>query len=115
MATVIQPLRSDRKVDYGYFLYFGLHVAGFLATTLLMTWGIMVLFFILIGGFSLDGMMHHVANLSTRYVAADEGRISHFKLIVGAVQLVLAIAIIFFRRHSLLPRSNARAGAANND
>lgn len=115
MATVLHPIRSDRKVDYGYVLYFGLHVAGFLATTLLMTWGVMVLFFILIGGFSLDGMMHHVANLSTRYVAADEARISQFKLIIGSVQLCLSVAIIFFRRHSMLPSNNARAGVANND
>lgn len=108
MATVLHPLRSDRKVDYGYLLYFGLHMAGFLATTLLMTWGIFVLFFLLIGSFSVDGMMNHLQNLTSRYLAADAGRIDQFKLILCVVQIGLAGAIIFFRRHSILPRDTAR-------
>ena len=73
MATVHSMPRSERKVDYGYGLYFGLHFAGFMATTLLMTWGLFVLFFLAIGGFSLDGMMNHVQNLTSRYLAADAG------------------------------------------
>ena len=71
MATVLSMPRSGRKVDYGYGLFFSLHMAGFLVTTLLMTWGLFVLFFLAIGGFSLDGMMNHVQNLTSRYLAAD--------------------------------------------
>ena len=40
MATVLPMPRSGRKVDYGYGLFFSLHMAGFLVTTLLMTWGL---------------------------------------------------------------------------
>ncbi len=50
--------------------YFGLHFAGFLATTLLMTWGLFALFFLALGGFSLDGLMHQLDNLPSRYVIA---------------------------------------------
>ena len=108
MATVLQPLQVERKVDYGYLLYFGLNFAGFLATTLLMTWGLFVFFFPAIGGFSLDGMMNHVQNLTSRYLSADVGRVDQFKLIVGGVHMVLSAAIIFFRRHAILPRDAGR-------
>ena len=105
-APVALPVR--RKVDYGYGLYFGLHFVGFMTTTLLMTWGVFVLFFLVIGGFSLDGMMNHVQNLTSRYLAADAGRIAQFKLIVGGVHLALSAAFIFFRRHAILPRDAGR-------
>ena len=108
MATVLQPLHTTRKVDYGYFLYFGLHFAGFMATTLLMTWGVFVLFFFLIGSFSLAGMMNHLQNMTSRYLAADAGRLDQFKMIVGIVQMVISGAIMFFRRHAILPRDAAR-------
>jgi hypothetical protein len=108
MATVLPMPRSRRKVDYGYGLYFGLHMVGFLSTTLLMTWGLFVLFFLAIGGFSLDGMMNHVQNLTSRYLAADGPRVDQFKLIVGGVHMVLGTAIIFFRRHAILPRDAGR-------
>ena len=108
MATVLQPPHVERKFDYGYLLYFGLHFAGFLATTLLMTWGVFVLFFLLIGSFSLDGMMNHLQNMTSRYLAADAGRLDQFKMIVGIVHMVITGAIIFFRRHAILPRDAAR-------
>ena len=108
MATVLQPLHTTRKVAYGYLLYFGLHFAGFLATTLLMTWGVFVLFFLLIGSFSLDGMMNHLQNMTSRYLAADAGRLDQFKMIVGIFHMVITGAIIFFRRHAILPRDAAR-------
>lgn len=108
MATVLPMPRSRRKIDYAYGLYFGLHMTGFLATTLLMTWGLFVLFFLAIGGFSLDGMMNHVQNLTSRYLAADGARVDQFKLVVGGVHMVLGTAIIFFRRHAILPRDAGR-------
>lgn len=108
MATMLHPARPGRKDDYSYLLYFMLHASGFIASTLLMTWGILVLFFLAIGGFSLDGMMHQVANLSSRYIAAGAGRIDQFKLILGVIHMVVSTALIFFRRHAILPRDPAR-------
>ena len=108
MASLLLTPRNGGKRDYGYGLYFGLHMAGFLTTTLLMTWGLILFFFLAIGGFSLDGMMNHVQNLTSRYLAADAGRIDQFKLVVGGVHLALSAAIIFFRRHAILPRDAGR-------
>jgi uncharacterized membrane protein len=110
MATVLQPLQVERKVDYGYLLYFGLHFAGFLATTLLMTWGVFVLFFLALGSFSLDGMMNHLQNMTSRYLTADADRLDQFKMIVGIVHMVISGACLFFRRHAILPRDAARRG-----
>lgn len=101
---VALPIKPAKPFDFGFLLYAGLHILGFLAVILLMTWGVMVLFFLAIGGFSLDGMMHQLANLSGRYIAADAARTGQFKLIVGAAQLAVAATIIFFRRHAILPR-----------
>ena len=49
-------------------------------------------------------MIHHLPNLSNRYSAADAARVEQFKLVLGSVHMVIACAIIFFRRHAILPR-----------
>ena len=108
MASIPHPARGGPRVDYGFFLYFGLHFAGFVAGTLLMTWGVFALFFLVIGGFSLDGMMHHLGNMTSRYLAADADRVMQFKLIVGVTHMVIVGAIMFFRRHAILPRDGYR-------
>lgn len=95
---------QDRGTDPRFLLYVLLHTTGFLAVTLLMTWGAFVLFFVAIGGFSLDGMMHQLANLSSRYIAAEASRTADFKVLVAALHLVVAGVIIFFRRHAIVPR-----------
>src|SRR3546814_2615798 len=56
-------------------LHFYLHLIGFTASTLLLTWGLFALFFVALGGFSLDGLMHQLNNLTARYVAASPDRI----------------------------------------
>lgn len=110
MATIIpEPIDTAAAavrrpaIDGRYLLYFYLHFTGFLATTLLMTWGMFFLFFLVIGGFSFDGLMHQLNNFASRYVAADADRIAAFKQTITIAHLVLASAIIFFRRHSILP------------
>lgn len=80
-----------------------LHVAGVFATTLLLTWGLVVLFFLVIGGFSFDGLMHQLANLTRRYVAADPARVAAFRWVVLVAHLLLSAAILVLRRASLLP------------
>ena len=103
MATIARPIRSERRVDYGYLLYFSLHSAGFLATTVLITWGVLVLFFLALGNFSFDGLMNHLENLTHRYLAADAARVGQFKMIVFGAHMAIAAAAMFFRRHSWLP------------
>lgn len=109
MATLSRPIRRERGVDYGYLLYFALHSAGFLATTLLITWGILVLAFLALGDFSFDGMMNHLENLSRRYLAADAARVGQFKMILFGAHMVIATATMFFRRHSWLPADPVQA------
>ena len=116
MATIAPPTpRKDRRSrmrqvrQNGLFLV--LHLGWFGATTLLLTWGMFVLFFLAIGGFSLDGLMHQLNNLASRYVAADPGRVRSFAHIVFAAHILLSGAIVFFRRHSILPHNrSARYG-----
>lgn len=103
----LSPRRPRTRVDAGFMLYFGLHMAGFLATTLLMTWGVFVLFFLVLGGMSLDGMMNHLENMTSRYLAAGPARVDQFKITVGIVHMIVSGALIFFRRHAILPRDPA--------
>jgi hypothetical protein len=109
-ADRLVPLTAPKPVlrtDYRFLLFFGLHMAGFLASTLLMTWGVFVLFFFVLGGMSLDGMMNHLENMTSRYLAAGAARVDQFKITVGIVHLIVSGALIFFRRHAILPRDLA--------
>lgn len=80
-----------------------LHGIGFLASTLLMTWGLFVLFFLSLGGGSFDGFMHQLNNLTSRYVAAGPARIDAFLNMLAIAHLILSAAIIVFRRDHILP------------
>ena len=113
MATHANPLlplaapKRAGRVDYGFLLYFGLHMAGFLATTLLMTWGLFVLFFLVPGGLPPGGRMPPHQNLARRSLAAGPARVAQFKIPVCIAPLVRSTALIFFRRHAILPRDPA--------
>lgn len=104
---------SKPKVDVGFLLYVYLYITGFLATNLLITWGLFVLFFLAIGGMSVDGLMHQLDNMASRYVAADAARIASFKHVLIVAHLALSVAVIFFRRHSILPSRDPRRSKAN--
>jgi hypothetical protein len=117
MATILEktsrpradgPARRPRRFDWRFIAYVYLHSAGVIATTLLITWGIFVLALLLVSGFSLDGLMHQLANLSTRYIAADAARTDGFRNMVMVAQLLLSSAVLFFRRHHLLPKREPR-------
>lgn len=79
----------------------GLEASGFLATTLLLSWGAFVLFLFLLGGFSLDGVMHHLANMSGRYVAADAERLRGFRHLFLIAHLAVTLLILLLRRGRL--------------
>jgi len=116
MATVLQrvPVSSGRHrprpaIDLRFLAWFYLRALGFVASTLLLSWGCFVLLFLALGGFSLDGMMAQLANLADRYVHADAARVASFKTIVLVAQALLAAAIIVLRRHHLLPPADDRS------
>ncbi|RSY02198.1 hypothetical protein DAH81_24480, partial [Sphingomonas koreensis] len=96
------------SVDVRAGLHFVLHLAGFLGSTLLMTWGLFALFFLTIGGFSLDGLMNQLNNLTTRYVVATPERVASFKTIFAVAHLILAAGIIVLRRERILPQARSQ-------
>src|SRR3546814_7409277 len=58
--------KHGRLPDLRAMLHFYLHLIGFTASTLLLTWGLFTLLFLALGGFSLDGLMHQLNNLTSR-------------------------------------------------
>jgi len=51
--------------------------------------------------------------MASRYVAADVERIASFKHVLIVAHLVLSAAVIFFRRHSILPARDPKRSKAN--
>ena len=81
--------------------YVALRLSGWLMMTALASLGVLVLFFMMIGDFTPIGFFSHVANLGTRFVAADEVRRSTF---MGQLHVVGAItfALVALARGRLL-------------
>lgn len=94
-------------------MYFYLHVAGFIVSTLLMTWDFFVLLFMALGGFSLDGLMHQIHNLSSRYIVADGDRITSFKTMFIAAHLILSGALVVLRHRRMLPPDIIKGDSAH--
>lgn len=80
----------------------GLRLSGWLATNTLATLGIATLLFFVLGSFTLRGMMVHLDNLTSRFLAAEAARQGQFEAIVFGAVLVAFVLIGFFRRTSLL-------------
>ncbi|WP_150294379.1 hypothetical protein [Sphingobium estronivorans] len=99
-ATVRQ--RRRRRRDWATIAYATLHLTGFAAGILLMSWGVFILFFLTIGGFSIDGLMHQLGNLTARYLVADPLRAARFQHQLLAVHALITLTILFLRRHRLL-------------
>lgn len=102
-----------RHADWQHGAHCLLHLAGFAASTLLMSWGLFVLFFLVLGGLSLDGLMHHLNNLASRYIAATPQRAASFRAVLGIAQLLLTGALILIRRHHILPSKAAPRRASH--
>ena len=78
-----------------------LRISGWLATTVMATLGVATLFFLVLGNFSLSGMMLQVDNLASRFLSADAARREQFELIACSVLGISFTLIAFFRRASL--------------
>lgn len=82
---------------------FGLHLSRFLLSTMLLSWGVFALGFLLLGGGSLDGMMHQLDNIARRYVEADAARVQSFRDIFFTAHLAVTILLIILRRDRIVP------------
>ncbi|ATI80549.1 hypothetical protein [Sphingobium yanoikuyae] len=115
MATLSSPDRHaaanarQRRWQDGAFV--ALHCAGFVISTLLISWGLFAFFFLAIGGFSLDGLMHQLANVSRRYVAATPERVASFKAVVGVAHLIVTVGLVVLRRHHMFPTFDSQGDA----
>ena len=95
MAFSLEGWRSALSV--------ALHGLGFVATTLLISWGLFILLFLMLGGFSLDGLIHQLNNLTARYVVAEAARRGSFLNMFAIAHVILSTAVVILRRHHLLP------------
>lgn len=94
-------LSAHRASDVQGGLAVSLRLLGWVAVNVLCALGCLLIVFLAIGGFTLGGTMHQLANLSTRYVAADVGRQSEFHTILLVGGALFFCATAFFRRASL--------------
>ncbi|WP_159872089.1 hypothetical protein [Novosphingobium sp. 9U] len=99
-AATCDVRRPARELG-GAALAVALRLSGWLTVNALVTLGCLTLLFLAIGGFSVSGAMVQLANLSTRYVAADAARQTEFNtiLLVGCTLFFCGTA--FFRRAPL--------------
>lgn len=79
-----------------------LRVSGWVGVNLLVSMGIIVLAFLMLGGFSMEGLMRHLLNLASRYVEAGAGRRTQFDLFVLACLAIFFAGTCFFRRAVLV-------------
>jgi hypothetical protein len=79
-----------------------LRVSGWLVVNAMVAFGVLTLAALVIGSFSIEGTMHHLANLASRYIVADPERQHQFDLILLWSVSGAFCASGFFRRHSLM-------------
>jgi len=104
--------RRRSRMDWARIAALTLHLAGFVATNLLLSWGLLALFFFAIGGFSIDGMVIQLHNFTTRYLAADPARLAAFRHMAFATYCGAVFLLMILRRHHILPapQGSARHG-----
>ena len=105
---IVRSLSSDRA---GSFVAIALRCSGWVLVNLLCAFGVLAVLAFAIGSFSLAGTMLQLANLSTRFVAADGSRQSQFGGLMAAVFIVSFCLIGFFRRKSAVAALRSEKGA----
>ena len=105
-TSTSQPVKfrwPGRLPDGRLALAFGLHMTRFLSSTLLLSWGVFAAVFLFLGGVSLDGMMHQLNNIASRYVEADPERVQSFRDLFLAAHLTVSVLLIILRRDRIVP------------
>lgn len=79
----------------------GLRLLGWVSLNVLVAFGVVLVVAFELGGFTIVGTMHHLANLSSRYIVASAVRQHQFDaLLAGAMAGAFCLSG-YFRRHSL--------------
>lgn len=91
--------QQDLRTAIGDASYILLKASGWVAGTLLASLGVFVLFFLMLGNFTALGFFSQVANLGTRFVAADVGRRAAFtdQLHIAGLVILIVVALCRFR------------------
>lgn len=76
--------------------------SGWLVVNTMVALGFVMLAVFVVGGCSIEGTMHHLANLSSRYIVADADRQRQFDLIVLWSVFGVFCTSGLLRRHSLM-------------
>ena len=81
--------------------YFTLRLSGWLALTLLSTFGLYAVFFMALGAFSAEGFFAHLANLAVRFGEAEPARQVIFVRQLTVVTIILFLGVSAARSRSL--------------
>ena len=105
------PMKSrwpGRLPNGGSAIGFGFHLARFIASTMLMSWGVIAFALLLLGNGSLDGLMHQLHNLARRYVEAEPQRVQSFRDAFAGLHLGVSLLLIVLRRDRIVPALSER-------
>ena len=82
--------------------YWLLKTLGWACVSLSCVIALNVLFFVMLGNFTIEGLLYQVENFGSRYLAADTARRAEFGQIWLFTNVLLFAFVALFRRHSLL-------------
>lgn len=102
MTALRWPRWMDTPQPWRGVMAGSLRLWGWLAVNALVAFGVVGLVAFTIGSFSIPGMMHHLANLASRYIVAGADRQHQFDMILLWSVSGAFCASGFFRRHSLM-------------
>lgn len=83
--------------------YGSLKLSGWAIVTASCVVATYAILFLMLGEFSVAGLVAQLDNFTSRYLAAEAVRQAQFDANLAAVSIALFVIIGFFRRHSLLP------------
>ena len=82
--------------------YWFLRTLGWASVSLACVIALNVLFFVMLGNFSIEGLLYQLDNFGSRYLGADSARRAEFGQIWLFTNVLLFAFVALFRRHSLL-------------
>ena len=101
MIASAEPRRREwLRVGVADSCYAVLALTGWVAVCTACVVALVVGFFVFLGEFDFGGMVLHIDNFASRYVAADALRQSEFRRLFWICFSVLFLFVAFFRRHS---------------
>lgn len=91
-----------KRLSFGGFAYFALALLGWLASTSLVTAGIFVILFVMVGNGSAEGFFQQLYLLAQHYLSAPPAARAHFDLQLCTGSGLVFVTAGYFRRAALL-------------